>query len=380
MLVFDSVTGDQSVHCVKSRSIKLVNKLSILAAGYYKSLMKTGNKILHSPAIFSCGIVKLINSFHCDVVNLHWTQQEMLSISDISKINKPLVWSLHDMWPFCGAEHYSNDDRYVHGYTKKNRPPSDSGIDLNRITWLLKRHYWKNAINIVANSHWMHECASKSLIMKNWPIKTIHYPLDLHKWCPVTQKSARVILGLPAESPLILFGAMEGERDPRKGADLLSRALKQLDFPAGRKPALAIFGQSRPIISSFPDYKTYYFGHLFDDFSLKLLYSAADVMVVPSRQEAFGQTASEAQACGTPVVSFRIGGLQDTIDHLVTGYLAKPFCTQDLANGILQMLLPSDSLSLRQASRMRASSLFNYERVSKEYLSAYTDITRTYQC
>ena len=90
--------------------------------------LKTKNPILHSPSFLSSSWVKKINSSDADIVNLHWVQHEMLSVSDISKIKKPLVWTLHDMWGFCGAEHISWDKRWLDGYNVDNRPNYESRI------------------------------------------------------------------------------------------------------------------------------------------------------------------------------------------------------------------------------------------------------------
>jgi glycosyltransferase involved in cell wall biosynthesis len=115
---------------------------------------------------------------------------------------------------------------------------------------------------------------------------------------------------------------------------------------------LVVFGQHAPRSPSSLGLPIHYTGHLHDDRSLRVLYSAADAMVVPSRQEAFGQTASEAHACGTPVVAFNTGGLADIVEHQSTGYLSKAFDTEDLAQGITWVLAQRASGQLR---RRRAS-------------------------
>ena len=144
--------------------------------------------------------------------------------------------------------------------------------------------------------------------MGDWPFTVIPYPIDLNVWAPCDQAQARALLGLPADRPLVLFGAIGGSADPRKGADLLLEALQRLHSQVAGTPLeqleLVVFGQSRPAQPPNLGFPIHYSGHLHDHLSLRLLYVAADVMVVPSRQEAFGQTASEAQACGTPVVAF----------------------------------------------------------------------------
>lgn len=138
---------------------------------------------------------------------------------------------------------------------------------------------------------------------------------------------------------------------------------------------LVVFGQVAPRHSLDLGFPIHYTGHLFDDLSLRAVYSAADVMVVPSRQEAFGQTASEAHACGTPVVAFNTSGLADIVSHEITGYLASPFDTEDLAQGIMWTLSDSQRLSrLRANSRERAVNLFTYALVAEQHRQVYSQV------
>ena len=109
-----------------------------------KIFFKTENKNTHSLNIIPSSLVEKINKLKPDIVNLHWIGNETISISDIDKIKSKVVWTLHDMWPFCGAEHYSNNDRYIFGYTKFNKPNSDFGIDVNRIIFNKKKKYYNN--------------------------------------------------------------------------------------------------------------------------------------------------------------------------------------------------------------------------------------------
>lgn len=114
-------------------------------------------------------------------------------------------------------------------------------------------------------------------------------------------------------------------------------------------------------------------GHINDDFTLTLLYSAADVMIVPSRIEAFGQTASEAQACGCPVVAFNATGLTDIIEHKVTGYLAEPYSSEDLAKGISWILEePKRLTTLGKEARKRATKLWSSETIVPQYIDIYS--------
>ena len=109
-----------------------------------KFFFKTTNTNTHSLNLISSGIIGQINDFKPDYVNLHWLGNETISIKEISKIKSKIVWTLHDMWPFCGAEHYTNDNRYVEGYTRLNRPIYEKKLDINKYIWLQKKKYFNN--------------------------------------------------------------------------------------------------------------------------------------------------------------------------------------------------------------------------------------------
>jgi glycosyltransferase involved in cell wall biosynthesis len=143
--------------------------------------------------------------------------------------------------------------------------------------------------------------------LAGWPVTVIPYLLDLQVWAPLVKHQARALLNLPQDRPLVFFGADGGTRDPRKGADLLLQTLQllrsQVAGTALEQLELVVFGQSRP--SQVPDlgFPIHYSGPLHDDISLPLLYAAADVMVIPSRQDNLPNTGLEAHACSTPVVA-----------------------------------------------------------------------------
>ena len=118
-----------------------------------------------------------------------------------------------------------------------------------------------------------------------------------------------------------------------------------------------------------------YLGVFGDDVSLRLVYSAADVVVVPSRQDNFPQTALEAQACGVPVVAFDVGGMRDIIDDRITGYLARPFDPQELARGVVWVLEDHlRRLTLGASARAKVEKRFSSSIVSRQYLDLYEDI------
>jgi glycosyltransferase involved in cell wall biosynthesis len=336
---------------------------------------QTANPTLHSPDVYSSVDVQQINNSDTDIVHLHWFNSGMVSIADIATISKPIVWTLHDMWAFCGAEHVTYEFRWKDGYRKDNRPGYESGFDLNRWTWERKRNYWKRPMHIVTPSHWLAQCVQQSALMNSWPVTVIPNAIDTDLWQPLEKQQARQILNLPSDVTLIVFGALGGGNDPNKGFDLLQNALAHL---RGEVPGLelVIFGQDPP--QSPPDlgFPVHYTGHLHDDISLRLLYSAADLLVIPSRLENLPNTGVEAHACGTPVVAFHVGGLPDIVEHLHTGYLAKPYDTADLAHGIQWVLGKREEGSLGQRARERAVERFSGQRVAEQYLAVYQQVVK----
>lgn len=278
----------------------------------FLKLIKTNYNVICSPSILPSHWVEKINNSDADLVHLHWIQNEMLSIADISKIKKKIIWTLHDMWPFCGAEHLSVDgkNRWCFGYSKKNRHSSESGFDINRWTWERKLKYWKKPIQIVTPSKWLASCVAQSFLMKKWPVSIVPNPINTEIWKPFDKKISRKIYNLSENVPIILFGASGGTEQYNKGFDLL---IKSLQFIKKNnllnKLEIVVFGQSQPISPPDIGFPIYYVGHLKDDLSLRKIYSLADLIVVPSRIESFGQVASEAQSCGVPVVSFNNSGL-----------------------------------------------------------------------
>lgn len=365
---------DWTTQRVMGSAAKISARMGPRVAALFTRFLHTENQIVHSPSVFPSGRVRGLNASKADILHLHWVQGEMLSIADIGRLSKPLVWTLHDMWAFCGAEHCTEDFRWQDGYQKNNRPVYESGFDLNRWTWKRKVKHWLEPIQIITPSKWLAQCVRNSALMREWPVKVIPNTLDTERWKPVEQSLARDLLGLPKEVPIILFGAIDGGHNRLKGFDLLQGAMNHLRGEL-KEAHLVVFGQLAPRNSLDLGFPIHYVGHLFDDLSLRILYSAADVMVVPSRQEAFGQTASEAHACGTPVVAFNTCGLPDIVSHENTGYLALPFDSIDLARGIKWILGDSHRLSLlRENSRQRVVDLFAYSVVAEQYREVYAQV------
>jgi len=373
MFVNSASAGDWNVRGPQTRWRKFWNLLRGAAGILITRTLKTNNPILHSPAIFRSAWPKKINRSDADVVHIHWTAGEMLSIADLRRIKKPIVWTLHDMWAFSGAEHYSEDFRWRDGYRRDNRPVYESGFDLNRWAWRRKRRAWRREIQVVAPSSWLADCAKASKLMEDWPVEQIFLPLDLHSWEPVDQSVARELLSLPNGVPLLLFGAAGGGNDPRKGFDLLLDSIRHLE---GVVPGLHVvfFGQMEPSSPPNLGFPLHYAGHLTDDVSLRLLYSACDVFALPSRQDALALTVVEALSCGTPVVAFDHSGPPSIVRHRNTGYLARYMDSEDFAAGIAWVLGQERPELLRLNVRKHAEQTFEADSIAGQHLELYRKV------
>jgi glycosyltransferase involved in cell wall biosynthesis len=355
---------------------KAISRIRPQLATPFRKLLHTGNPTIHSPAVVPSRWPEHFDSSEADLLHLHWIQGEMLSIADIGRICKPIVWTLHDMWAFCGAEHVTHDHRWRDGYHPDNRPDHEKGFDLNRYTWQRKRKHWRRPLQIVCPSQWLAACVRASSLMGEWPVAVVPNPIDIARWQPIDQRKSRRLLGLPQDCPLLLFGAMGGGTDPNKGFDLLLAALAHLSRDSRlQNLQLLVFGQREPQSPPQLGFPVHYTGHLQDDLRLRELYSAADVMVIPSRQDNLPNTGIEAHACGTPVVAFNIGGLPDIVVDRITGALAEPFEPESLATAVRWVLEdPQRHQSLRLSARQRAVELWNPARVAGLYADVYLQV------
>ncbi len=322
-------------------------------------------------------LLSRIEAQSADIVNLHWVNDGLLRIESLAKIRQPVVWTLHDMWAFCGGEHYVGESRrYLEGYSADNCPESETGLDVNRWIWARKKKSWSNLSNLViaAPSKWLADCARESVLFKNRRVETLPNGVDHERFHPVDHASARSILGLPKDKKLVLFAEGSWNTDRRKGFHLLAEALKKLESEIDPDEyQLVVFGKSSGD-SSF-SMETHYLGKLNDEISVALVYAAADVFVAPSIEENLANTVLESLACGTPVVAFDIGGMPDMISHESNGYLAPGFDAQSLAQGI-RWVVEDDARWKHLSARARATVLDSYtlQQSASRYLDLYQDI------
>lgn len=345
-------------------------------------LQKSTNPVLHSTGLISSLNVEEINQSDVDVVNLHWVLDGFLSVKSISRIKKPIVWTLHDSWVFCGSEHYPNgnsDFRYVHGYQSQNKPIDNGGFDLDKWTWKRKLKHWKRPFQIVTPSTWLGVAAKKSAIGREWSVTVIPNAVATNTFKPIEKKIAREIFSLPIDKKIILFGGLSYLSDKRKGHDLLRESLNKFisEVKTPDEYLGVVLGHSKPKNPEEIGLPLQYAGFLHDDQSLSLLYNAADVVIVPSRMENLPQIATEALSCGTPVVAFNTCGIPDAVIHKQSGYLAKPYDTDDLSYGIKWVLEDETRhQKLSKFARDRAVELWSQDVVANQYVELFKQVIR----
>ena len=313
-----------------------------------------------------------------DAVNIHWINSGFMRIETLRKFPCPVVWTVHDMWPFTGGCHYSAGcRRYEHSCGKCPVLKSSSNSDLSRKVWRRKSAAWMNSpLQIVTPSHWMAACARASSLFRDRIINTIPNGLDTHVYKPVARRVAREILNLPPDKEIILFGADSGTNDPRKGFDILSAALECLakDKSLRERIAVVTFGGSANDLGSETRFLTHHLGCLHDDVSLSLAYSAATLFVAPSREDNLPNTVLEAMACGTPCVGFNVGGIPDLIQPGETGYLADPFYPEHLAAMIRKAIETMSNQSIRDSIRDTIAAKYSLSQQAKQYSLLYNSL------
>ena len=315
-----------------------------------------------------------------DVLHLHWINQRFIPLEDLPK-DKPIVWTLHDSWPFCGICHYFFD---CDGYQKQcgDCPflHSNKADDLSHQIWKTKEEVYKDLnLHIVSPSQWLADCAKLSSLFGRFPIEVIPNCLDVETFRPLNEREIslrwRNFQEKRLMKPFVLYGAMSAVMDKRKGFANLLSALRKLEAQGFANDfELVVFGASESELGMNVNIPIHYVGYVSDTQELVSLYNLASVMVVPSLSEVFGQTASEALSCGTPVVAFQCSGIQEVVNHKVDGYLAQPYISEDLAEGILWCLKNNAENCLGNAGREKVLQKYTFDSVCQQYKSLYESL------
>ncbi len=376
MLVRDKQTSSKAV----VRDTSVMTKLGPIFNRLPLRKYPERDSVMFSSQWFPDSLTQAISAINPDIVQLHWVCNGFLQIETLKKINKPIVWTLHDMWPFTGGCHYTQGcDRYQHQCGSCPILRSQKQKDLTFHTLQRKVKAWRDlSLTVVAPSQWLADCASESTLFKHQSVQAIAGGLNTDVFRPGLKQAAREILNLPQDKQLLLFVAGSTTGDPRKGFKYLVEALNLRQQQGNDTFELAILGEEAPTNPVPLAFKTHYLGRFNDEISLALAYNAADVFIAPSIQDNLPNTVMEALGCGTPCVAFKIGGMPDMIDHQQNGYLASPFEVADLGKGIEWVLGDQDKYAeLAVNARQKAERAFNCEQQVIKFIELYKSLNKS---
>jgi glycosyltransferase involved in cell wall biosynthesis len=367
--IYNEFIYNQNVIGPKNIFFKFLFFLKYFLGTCLAKILFNGRTFKHSLNIFTSSFYNKINNSNFDIIHLHWINGEMLSIKDILLINKPIVWTLHDMWPFCNTDHHSFSTKWKHDYLKKK-----SFLNVEKFFWKKKIQLKKKKIYIVGVSKWIKDCSSKSFIMKKNPSSIIANTLDTNFWRPIKKNIAKKYYNIPSNFIVLGCGAL-GSNNFLKGSDLLELALDKIKTPKNNLILLQ-FGNLNNNLKFFNNIKVINVGELADDKSIKLFYNCLDVFLFPSRLESFGQSAVEANACGVPVVAFKTSGVKDIVVHKFNGWLSKSYDFKDFAKGIdfIINLKKKSYKKLSNNSRFLSKKKFSYNTIASKYINLYKSI------
>ncbi|MBR7027368.1 MAG: glycosyltransferase family 4 protein [Bacteroidales bacterium] len=310
-----------------------------------------------------------------DIIHLHWINQGFISLNGLEKIvasGKPIVWTMHDMWPFTGVCHHADScTRYNAECHDCPLLPKRGFKDFARDTFKRKAEILEKAdITFVGCSKWLAGLCSKSRIAEGHRVVAIPNPIDTSAYAPMDKTEVRRKLGLPEDKKLILFCSVK-TTDIRKGMKYFQDSCRMLQDSAPDEFEVLILGKDSETLGSMLALPSHPLGYVGGGTSLAEYYNAADVFVTPSLQENLPNTIMEALCCGIPCVGFNIGGIPEMIDHLSNGYVASYKSAEDLARGIKWVLNEADYPILSHNAREKVVRTYSETVVARQYISLF---------
>jgi glycosyltransferase involved in cell wall biosynthesis len=312
-----------------------------------------------------------------DIINLQyaWNFIDYPEFFKCISSETPVIVTMHDQSHFTGGCPYTGGcPRFqaACGQCPKlerrgERDCSRAGWERRKSAYLSRR---QGKLHFVADSHWLAAEAKKSSLLDGLPVSVIHYGLDTDVFRPLDRAFARSVFGIPAGVRVVSFAAAAVD-DARKGIRHLIEAVMGMEV----KPFLLTWGKSFP--PRLAGISHLHLGNLDSEHLMAMAYNATDVFAMPSLEEAFGQTALEAIACGTPVAAFGAGGIVDTVRHEQTGLLATSGNSKELRRIITRLL--TDQILWQHCSFEGVSvakAEFSLEQNAVRYVELYESLLR----
>ena len=356
------------------RALRRLRRERILrSAAHYRYSRPGGFELFSSDRVEHGGdpLAQLPGS---DVVNMHWIASfvDYPAFFPAVAARAPIVWTLHDMNPFTGGCHYDDGcHRYVSGCGTCPQLGSRSPADLSREIWQRKKRTFdrmdRSRLHVVAPSEWLAHAAAESPILGQFPLSVIPCGLDTEEFAPRDQSVARDTLGIPQRATVLLFVA-DSLHTRRKGFALLVDALNGL----GELQDLFLLSMGEGESAAHVAVPHLHLKHVSNDRFLSLIYSAADLLVIPSLQDNFPNTILESFACGLPVVGFDVGGIPDLVRPGLTGALAPPGDT-GMLRAVIRDLAAQPGKRRAMAANCRRTAVEDYSlrAQAKRYSDLY---------
>lgn len=316
-----------------------------------------------------------------DIIHLHWVNQGFLSLKELRRIlrsGKPVIWTMHDMWPCTAICHHARDcDRFQSHCQECPQLLYPSRRDLS--FWVFDRKaaiYPEGNLTFVACSEWLASEARKSRLLAGKEVISIPNTYNHHAFCPGSQEEARRRFTLPKNLRLLLF-ACQKVTNERKGLDYLFEALRSEPIHQWQgRLGLVVVGEMAEEVAYSVPFPIYRQDYINDEEDMALLYRAVDLFVTPSLEENLPNTIMEAMACATPCVGFDIGGIPEMIDHEKNGYVARYRDAEDLARGINFVLDEERYDELSANAAHKAVEAWNEESVVRKHIDLYKRIAK----
>lgn len=366
------------LHTIRSASSFLSKVNFVLERGkiWFNNFFSRTNLFSISLANTGIDLTKTKEFQEADVIHLHWINQGFISLKGLQKIaesGKPIVWTMHDMWPCTAICHHART--CIKYYTSCSSCPllrCRSSSLAARVFKKKKSIYQGANITFVACSKWLHVQAEKSALLVNKQVLTVPNPIDTQVFKSGDKKRARTQLGLPLNKKLILFGAVNS-LDVRKGFSYFVEAVNEYIKKSDAEDlGLVIFGNGSEQLANHFVLETYVFPYLSDEEKLILLYQSVDLFVTPSLEENLPNVIMEAMACNVPCVGFNVGGIPEMIDHKSNGYVASYKSAKDLAAGICWVKNQEKDL-LGSKARAKVVKFYQEDRVARKYIKIYEE-------
>jgi glycosyltransferase involved in cell wall biosynthesis len=300
-----------------------------------------------------------------DIINLHWVAGFLDYKTFFKKNKKPVIWTLHDMNPFTGGEHY---EEIYYGINESGHPvsriksPEEILYDNKNLKIKMKAFSCCDNLSIVAPSKWLAEQASKSELLKGRTVFHIPYGLDETVFQPRDKFFSRHVLGLPQDATVLLFVA-DSISNQRKGFNYLIRALEAIHK---RDVILCAVGSQHKLESASLGIK--YLGHVSDELMMSIIYSAVDAFIIPSLMDNLPNTVLESQMCGTPVIGFNVGGIPDMIEVNKTGLLCEDISVDAMIDQISKFITGGIKFE-KSYIRNSAESKYSLNLQAERYLN-----------